>query len=70
MLLEPLDFFKVLFLLSHFNFPYLKAQGEEERGCQGFQSGLSSGCCSQRGLFFNPLVGGKISTFWLQVYFV
>lgn len=50
MLLEPLDFFKVLFLLSHFNFPYLKTGGRKRRGVRALK------CCIkfwilQRGLF-------------------
>lgn len=51
MLLGSLDFFKVLFLLSHFNFPYMKTGGGGE-GVSGLSNGvLSSGSCSQRGLF-------------------
>lgn len=48
-LLQPLDFFKVLCLLSHFNFPCLKTVGRRRLGF--WDCTLRSGSYSQKGVF-------------------
>lgn len=61
-------FFEVLFLLSHFNFPYSNWR-KEEKGASGLWNGtLCSGSCNQRELLTLQLEVESLSFGWKCVY--